>query len=65
MSIAIDNIWTCVGCEEEFTPRQDKGVLEHFQYACFKCWISDVKEATYGESNATSQREGSCSRKQS
>ena len=37
MSIAIDNIWTCVGCEEEFIPRKDKGVLEHFQYVCFEC----------------------------
>ena len=34
MSIAIDNIWTCV---EEELHRKDKGVLEHFQYVCFKC----------------------------
>jgi|DEB0MinimDraft_6_1074348.scaffolds.fasta_scaffold379153_3 hypothetical protein len=35
--LAIDNIWICVGCELEFTPRTDKGVLEDFQYVCRAC----------------------------
>lgn len=35
--VAVDNEWTCVGCEKTFIPRKDKGILEHFLYSCLAC----------------------------
>jgi hypothetical protein len=37
MNIAINNIWLCCDCGNEYIPAKDNGTLEDFIYVCQSC----------------------------